>query len=280
MNKKIWIIDAIVFFGFLLAMKPQITGYNLHEWLGLAVGAVALVHLLQHWRWVMSVSKMMERIKANIRTKYILDVMMATGFIVIIITGLIISFLLNLQLKHYDTWRTLHFAASYATFLMLSVKVVLHWRLIMCTLGKAFSRTAKIDEPCELSAEQLARRHLLRDAGFATLGVVIAAGGLSSLFKSSGTASASVDSQASTQEASTLAAQASPTALPSQPPANTPTGSLQVLPSATPLPTATATAVPLTGKVMCSRGCAYPGKWKKYQDNNGNGLCDLGEPIW
>lgn len=278
MKKKIWIIDLIAFTGFLLVMKPQITGYNLHEWLGLAIGAVCLVHLLQHWRWVKSVSKMMDRIKAQVRAKYILDVMMATGFLVIIVTGLVISMLLNLPLKNYDAWRTLHFAASYATLLMLAVKVALHWNLIMCTLSKAFSSSKETEKPCELLPEQLARRHFLRDAGFATVGLVILGSGLSSLFKNNRTASANVDSQAYTQEANNLAAQATPTSAPTQPPSSAPTGSLQVLPSSTPMPTAT--AVSQTGKVMCARSCAFPGKCRKYVDNNGNGLCDLGEPIW
>jgi len=49
---------------------------------------------------------------------------------------------------------------------------------------------------------------------------------------------------------------------------------------ALPTPTATSVSVVQTGVALCRYSCPYPGKCRKYVDNNGNGLCDRGEPIW
>ena len=50
-KKKNWIVDLVCFVGFLLSLKPSITGFSIHEWLGIAVCGVLIVHLLMHWRW-------------------------------------------------------------------------------------------------------------------------------------------------------------------------------------------------------------------------------------
>jgi len=43
-------------------------------------------------------------------------------------------------------------------------------------------------------------------------------------------------------------------------------------------PTLDATEVP-DCVIRCTRACAYPGKCRRYVDENGNYLCDLGECL-
>lgn len=276
MKKKIILIDILALLGFALTFYPSLTGYSLHEWVGLGVGSVLLVHLLQHWRWVCSISKKMACLQRKIRMRFIVDVMMATGFVSIIATGLIISALLNLSLAHYETWRDLHFASSYATLAMLALKTALHWSWLKGTIRNAF-KPAKGAET--LSAQQLSRRTFLKQAGLAGLGLAALAGGLGALLSSSKPVAAG--SQANTVPSTPL----SPTQVPTQAPTNLPNQGIGTAPTAMPtqaLPTATETAVMpvVTGVTLCRYSCAYPGKCRKYVDNNGNGLCDRGEPIW
>ena len=276
MKKKIILIDIIALLGFALTFYPSLTGYDLHEWVGLGVGSVLLVHLVQHWRWVCSISKKMACLQRKIRMRFIVDVMMATGFVMIIFTGLVISALLNLNLAHYETWRDLHFASSYATLVMLALKTALHWQWLKGTLRNAFKPLKGLES---LSPQQLSRRMFLKQAGLAGLGLAALAGGVGALLSSSKPVAAG--SQANTAPSTPL----SPTQVPTQAPTNLPTQTTGTVPTVMPtqaLPTPTATAVVpvVTGVALCRYSCPYPGKCKKYVDNNGNGYCDRGEPIW
>lgn len=277
MKKKIILIDIIALLGFVLTFYPSLTGYDLHEWVGLGVGSVLLVHLVQHWRWVCSISKKMACLQRKIRMRFIVDVMMATGFVMIIFTGLVISALLNLQLAHYETWRDLHFASSYATLVMLALKTALHWQWLKGTLRNAFKPAKSLET---LSSQQLSRRMFLKQAGLAGLGLAALAGGVGALLSSSKPVAAGSQANAapttptiptqqptkvSTAMPTSVVADTNPTALP---------------PIAQPTPTATAVVPAVTGVALCRYSCPYPGKCKKYVDNNGNGYCDRGEPIW
>ena len=53
-----------------------------------------------------------------------------------------------------------------------------------------------------------------------------------------------------------------------------------ISPAATTVPAATTAQTIATGRRLCDRGCSYPGHCGRYQDNNGNGTCDLTEAIW
>lgn len=284
MKKKIWIVDALALVGFLLAFYPAWTGYDLHEWLGLAVGLVLMLHLAQHWYWVSSMNRNMHRVKRNARLKYLLDVMMATSITTKIATGLLISSLLNLDLTHYEFWFIVHVASSYVSLALLFWKIGLHWNLIKGTVSKAIGFSG---DKVKLSPEQLSRRSFLRTVGFAGIGLVVLAGKLGSLQNNLKFASAASGKRASLpadgsapESAQNLVQGAVPT--PESP---------QTITSQTPYAQSSIVEVPATpmlemtpvvqtGQTLCRYSCAYPGKCRKYQDNNQNSLCDRGEPIW
>lgn len=274
----------MAFIGFLLAFKPQITGYTFHEWLGLAVGFTLVLHLLQHWRWVKSICHTLNCAKTKLRIRFFLDGFMGLGLITIILTGLVMSSILNLKLSHYESWRIVHFAASYITLVLLVAKIALHWRLINNMLAKAFSRP---DKQAIMTPEQVLRRKFLKDAGFASmglLGLVVSGAGVNALLKNVRGASANVESQAVTQ--ADLAATAKPTTVSTATRDSTsnimpdPLATVQPTTAYTLEPTSTPTTIVLTGRALCNRHCAYPGRCRDYVDNNQNGLCDRGEYIW
>ena len=270
MKKKIWIIDIIALVAFLVLFKPQLTGFSLHEWLGLAIGIVLLVHLLQHWNWVKAIARCLARVKAKQRIRFSVDAAIAAGFFTIIFTGLVISSILNLDLRNYPAWRDVHNVASYATLGLLALKLALHWSLLKNTLGKAFRPAEKQQA---LTPMGISRRKFLKASGFAAAGFLIGMSGLAVLLKNTEAAPqqeptpspTQADQPASTQVTrSTVAPQSTQTAAPS------PTATLQPTP----------TAVVQTGRVLCNKACAFPGRCRLYVDNNQNGLCDRGEPIW
>ena len=55
-QKHNWLIDATLFGGLLLAFWLELTGVEVHQWLGVAIAVGAGYHLLTHWAWVKSVT--------------------------------------------------------------------------------------------------------------------------------------------------------------------------------------------------------------------------------
>jgi hypothetical protein len=293
----IW-IDLIAFAGFLLAFMPDLTGYQWHEWLGLAIGGVLLIHLLQHTQWVKGAVQCFARKKWKVLGKFLLDAALGLSFFTIIVSGVVISSLLMLPLSRYETWRLIHVIASYATLAVLGLKIALHWDWLKRAVQKWL-------EPAGEKAPVLAsRRKFLRTCGITGLALVVAVAEWKEWqSKVQAGAPAPVSDEPQPQSENLLPAllAAEPTPEPSATPtpldlmteqdkqanAHTaaPTATSQPEATVSSLPTITETpaegGVVLTGVVRCARGCAYPGKCRKYQDTiTANGKCDLGEPIW
>jgi amino acid transporter len=94
-QKSNWWIDAILFAIFWISLFPDLTGLEIHQWLGLA--AMALVML---------------------------------GFAMILLTGLLISTWLDLPLYDLAAWTHIHLMVSVFTLLLVVLKLILHWRWI------------------------------------------------------------------------------------------------------------------------------------------------------
>jgi prepilin signal peptidase PulO-like enzyme (type II secretory pathway) len=50
-------VDLVIFLLFLVVEAPRFSGLPVHEWLGIAIGAGAITHVLLHWSWVIEISK-------------------------------------------------------------------------------------------------------------------------------------------------------------------------------------------------------------------------------
>ncbi len=73
-----------------LSFWLELTGVALHQWLGIALGAVAGYHLLTHWTWVTSVTnRFFKQTSRQVRRYYVIDVTVLIELAVIIVTGLV-----------------------------------------------------------------------------------------------------------------------------------------------------------------------------------------------
>lgn len=252
-NKHLW-IDAGLFAGFLLAFWLDLTGLALHQWLGVALAAMALYHLLLHQKWVEVVSeRFFGRTSLQARRYYLLDVLLMAGFTVISFTGLLISSWLNLPLDGFDILRQLHVWSSILTAGLVVLKIALHGGWITQALRRSFGRERggaaagpaprALQSP--LNAERRAFLKLVGVTGAATLIAV------SQAFPGAVEALAGDAAQADEQES----AQASW------------------------LANVQSSASSSGCEVRCDKRCAYPGHCRRYTDSNGNGRCDLGECL-
>lgn len=244
-----WLIDAILFSSFIVLFFLELTGLALHQWLDITCGALVLYHLIRHWKWVKAVNqRLLGGTTWQARSYYLVDVLLLIGFVIILISGLIISTWLDVPLGDVATTLTdLHVVTSQATLLVVVLKIALHWRWIAKTARQLTLRpdlpTAGRREP---APSGISRRDLLR-----LMGVVGMAAALALLYSTKPTAT--TNAQAPTPQASD--AQKSPTLQPEN------------------------SSVNCTKRCPRGRSCSYPGSCHLYTDSNGNGRCDLGECL-
>ena len=290
MKKSIIIIDVLALLGFLFAFMPDLTGYAVHEWLGLAVGVALIIHFSQHWKWIKTVTFRLRRIKPKILLRFFVNGSLLLSFFAIIATGIGISSILTLPLENYEVWRLIHVLSSYGTLVMIGLKIALHWDWIVKQIKKV-NKTSQVNEVSKES-----RRNFLRTGLITSAAAVIAiaefkewqnkTGGYFPVGETSTKEDGNSQltdpvneiiiepTEDNQQKTTTLTEDENSSEVIGATSHSTAT----VIPTI--LPTATPTEEAVMGVVRCNRACTYPGKCQRYQDDNENGKCDLGEPIW
>lgn len=249
-QKHNWLIDAALFGGLLLAFWLELTGVEVHQWLGVAIAAGAGYHLLTHWAWVKSVTaRFFAQTSEQARQYYLVDAAVLIGLATITVTGLVISTWFDLALSNFAAWKSLHVIASISTLAAIVVKIGLHWRWIVSTarryiLPKAAPAPQVKPAP---ATNALGRREFLRLMGGVSTVAVIATIGAVDALKTAAAAAATTQVTGATSTTGTT---------------QTTTSSQQNNSSCV---------------VRCNKGCSYPGHCRRYTDSNNNGKCDLGE---
>ena len=140
-TKKNYFWDIGIATGFLLVFSQEITGETLHEWLALALFAGIITHIIFHWKWIVNISKRFFSPKLNRKTRmnYIVNGGLAFAFIMMGMTGLMISEAIMPQfgLGHGgDLWEELHEAAGSFALIMVGTHALLHWKWILTNTKK------------------------------------------------------------------------------------------------------------------------------------------------
>jgi hypothetical protein len=261
-QKTYWWIDILLFTGFLLAFFLSFTGIELHQWIGVFGGLLALYHLLIHGDWVDTVSKrLFTNVSGNVLLKYIIDGLLLTGFVLIILTGLVISTWLGVSLNNYTSWLTVHIIASITTLLALMVKLALHWRWIFKTTRTivmpstpTLPRSPQL-QPVPVEQLSMDRRNFLKVFGVA--------GGASLIAMLSATRS--------------LAALQDGEGSPSTQAETSNSSSYYINQSRIPQSSSDWFSSSDSCSIQCGRQCSYPGQCRRYSDSNNNNRCDFGE---
>ena len=302
--KHNWLIDAVLFSGFIVATILDLTGLAVHQWLGIAVGALAVYHLLSHWSWVKCVTRrFFGQTSEQSRRYYLVDLTILAGFLVILVTGLGMSTWLNLELPSYVTWRSLHITATIVTLFVLVAKIGLHWRWVVKTARQMTEpqprpasvrpapasvgpapvavrpapvairpapvavRPALQPVPVRAAPAAMSRRDFLKLMGVVSAAAVFASAQVLDQDNHSQALAAAGDTSSAGSEATAEATAAAVTAAAAEASPTAEADSLPVVESAS------------ACTVRCNRGCSYPGHCRRYTDNNGNDRCDLGECL-
>src|SRR5215212_5398885 len=126
-------VDLVIFVIFLVVEAPKFSGLPVHEWLGIAIGAGALTHVLLHWSWVIEISRrFFGKAQTLARINYVLNMLLFLAIVTIIFTGLMISEtimpLLGITVSKNGMWHGVHTAAANVFIGLVALHVALHWQ--------------------------------------------------------------------------------------------------------------------------------------------------------
>lgn len=302
-QNKNWWIDVLMLVGYLFCFYLEFTGVIGHEWLGVGIGLLAVLHTWLHWDWVVAVTKrFFAGTGANCRLFYLVDILIVIGFIVILETGLVISTWLNLDIMTYVVWLDIHTYTSYATLALLVLKVGIHWRWVVNITSRIFTSEKKpvpvrglAPVPVPVNKELVDRRRFLGLMGVVGVGSLLAVINVvrensiySTYTGSNVTAMGSLETSIINEAQSATSEPATQSTTVAEDPAATtaenvttaePDASALTIAEPTTAPTLETQEVVAGCQVRCSKQCAFPGRCRRYIDENGNGLCDLGECL-
>lgn len=139
--KKNLVIDALALGVYAVVANPVLTGITVHEWAGLGLAAVFLVHAAAHADWAADALRSARREPSWVRTgNLVLDALIVVSFMVVTVSGLMVSGAVlqafGLYVPSYYFWDPLHAVAAKVLLALLLVHVVVHARWIVRMLRK------------------------------------------------------------------------------------------------------------------------------------------------
>ena len=138
-------LDIGLALAFVVEMERHFTGLRNHELIGVAMGVALLIHLVLHWKWVWNVSKtFFKNLFHSSRLSYVLNIALLIDLGVIIVTGILISKTLGLNLgvvqSSQMTFKSLHVLASNFSLILVGTHVAIHWKWIISNSKKYLLR--------------------------------------------------------------------------------------------------------------------------------------------
>lgn len=134
-------IDVSMTVLLLLLMAYQIAGQELHEWLGVGMLALFLLHNILNIRWYGNLFKgkyTLLRVMQVLINISVLASMLCLGF-----SGIVMSRHVFAELSIHGpmaTARTMHLAASYWGFVLMSIHLGFHWSMVLGMFRRLWGR--------------------------------------------------------------------------------------------------------------------------------------------
>lgn len=138
-------LDIGLALAFVVELERHFTGLRNHELIGVAIGVALITHIVLHWKWVWNITKTFFRnLFHSSRFSYVLNAALLVDMAVIIVTGILISETLGLNLgvarDAQMTFKSLHVLASNFSLMLVGTHVAIHWKWILSNSKKYLFR--------------------------------------------------------------------------------------------------------------------------------------------
>lgn len=121
----------------LLLMDPRsLYGLGFHEWAGLIIGLLFILHKLLNWTWIKKVTGgFFNTSPGRARINYFLDILLLAGMVLMILSGIAISRTIDFSWLHLGGsgrfWRVMHTSSSLITLILFGIHLGLHWNWVL-----------------------------------------------------------------------------------------------------------------------------------------------------
>ena len=126
----------------LALLSTSLTGLEWHEWLGIGIGTMLVVHLLLGWKWIASITRrLFQSLPGLTRITYLVDFTLFVAMTLAIYSGLMISRVaipalgLNGAAPNF-MWRGLHSFSSRSLLVLVGLHLAISWNWIVSTVSK------------------------------------------------------------------------------------------------------------------------------------------------
>jgi hypothetical protein len=130
------ILDAILLVSLILLIEPRFAGLAVHEWLGLAIIPLLVIHILYAWRWIAAT---LPRLGAKgawrLRVNVVLNVAFFIAFTVATFSGVMTSFIalpaLGIAPGNYGSWLRVHNQWTLYVQILAGLHLAMNWGWIV-----------------------------------------------------------------------------------------------------------------------------------------------------
>lgn len=137
-RSTLFALDATMLALFITLISWRLTGVTLHEWFGITLTILILVHLLVHWGWVegrVSAFRASQRRLGGLLLNTAVFITMGAT----IVSGFVVSKVIipnHLTPDDYLRWHGLHESASTLTVFLLGLHVAYNWDRIRASVRR------------------------------------------------------------------------------------------------------------------------------------------------
>ena len=136
-------LDALLLVGYTLAYSLGFTGIADHEWIGIGLGVVLLVHLTLHWDWVVRTTGKLLRPGGRERFIWLVNLLLLVTMTLCIASGILISEValpeLGITPAAAPFWRQMHDTTATLTLILVPIHAALRWRWIVGVARRLFA---------------------------------------------------------------------------------------------------------------------------------------------
>jgi len=140
-------LDVVMAVLLFTLFSTTIAGLAFHEITGLVIFGMALLHLILNWKCIWTFTKKLFSKGTPFKSRfgYVLNLLLLISFVMIIVTGLMISKTIFVGLiPSIENAQGLHYFFSALTLIIVGIHTGLHWDFIKNMFGKLIKLPAKV----------------------------------------------------------------------------------------------------------------------------------------
>jgi hypothetical protein len=142
-------LDLTLVLAYVGTYSLGFTGQAVHEWLGLALALVLLIHLTLHWDWVLRLTRRLWRRDGRRQTVWFLDLLLLVAMTLCVLSGVLISQIalpeLGVHFNGGSGWNRVHSLTARLTLGLVAAHIALSWQWIIRVTRQALHRVPRTD---------------------------------------------------------------------------------------------------------------------------------------